>query len=81
MSSLTEQERRGLEDVFLSISSTGNLLQRCAAWGRNLSMLDTLKQIRIPISFRSKPIKWLKSGLKKHKLRKVLYKTEKRRKI
>lgn len=81
MSSLTEQERIGLEEVFLSISSSKTLIQRVSSWGRTLSLflLDTKRSY--PSMHPQKGFFSLKNSLKQDKIKKLFVKKEKRRKI
>lgn len=43
MSSLTEQERRGLEEVFLSISSTDDHVDRFKSIKRSVARISAIK--------------------------------------
>lgn len=80
-SSLSEQERIGLEDVFLSISSSGNFTQKWSVWSKNLSRhLDT-KILNTSLLLPRSTKNWLKISLKNHKITKLFNKIQKRRKI
>jgi hypothetical protein len=81
MSSLSEQERIGLEEVFLSISSPRNFGQKWLNLKQNFSLDLNLKKAVSPLSIARVSQKWLKNGLKNHKITKLFTKTEKRRKI
>lgn len=81
MSSLSEQERIGLEEVFLSISSSQNIMQKWSIWGRNLSIHFDAKRLASPLLFTQNPKTWIKNGLKNHKITKLFNKMQKRRKI
>jgi len=81
MSSLSEQERIGLEEVFLSISSSQNLIQKWSVWGKNISLQFDGKKLSTPLLFTQNPKTWLKNGLKNHKITKLFNKMQKRRKI
>jgi len=81
MSSLTEQERIGLEDVFLSISSSQNIFQKCSCWGQNLSFLIKSKYFFSPRPMTKRPQIWFKNRLNKHKITKLITKIQKRRKF
>ncbi len=81
MSSLSEQERIGLEVVFLSISSSQNLIQKWSMWGKNLSLQFDSKKLSDPLLFTQNSKTWLKNGLKNHKITKLFNKMQKRRKI
>lgn len=81
MSSLSEQERIGLEEVFLSISSSQNIIQRWSIWGKNLSFHFDAKKLASPLLFTQNPKNWIKNGLKNHKITKLFNKIQKRRKI
>lgn len=81
MSSLTEQERIGLEEVFLSISSSRTLLQKISFWRQNVSMLFKSNRLSTPWRIPKKSNFWIKSSLKKDKIKKLWTKMEKRRKI
>jgi len=80
MSSLSEQERIGLEEVFLSISSSQNLIQRWSIWGKNISIHFDGKKLVFPLLFPKIPKTWIKNGLKNHKITKLFNKMQKRRK-
>jgi hypothetical protein len=81
MSSLSEQERIGLEEVFLSISSSQNLVQKWSIWSKTFSAdFDTAKLFS-PITLTRHSNKWLKNSLKNHKITKLFNKMQKRRKI
>jgi len=77
MSSLSEQERIGLEEVFLSISSS----QKWSIWSKNFSVNFDAKKFVSPLMFAHHSKKWLKNGLKNHKITKLFNKMQKRRKI
>ena len=77
MSSLSEQERIGLEEVFLSISPSRNFFERWAYWGKTLHSNKTT----LPFSLARHSKIWIKNGLKTHKITKLLTKMQKRRKI
>lgn len=81
MSSLTEQERIGLEEVFLSISSSQNVFQKWSVWKDNLSKLMKHKQLFSPLFFVGSSISGVKNPLNKYKITKLLNKIQKRRKI
>lgn len=81
MSSLSEQERIGLEEVFLSISSSQNLIQKWSVWGKSLSLQFDSKKLSAPLLFTQNPKNWIKNGLKNHKITKLFNKMQKRRKI
>ena len=81
MSSLTEQERIGLEEVFLSISSSRNLLQKWNSWRQNFSALLTATKKHSPVSTPSRANIWMKKSFKTHKITKLFIKIQKRRKI
>ncbi len=81
MSSLTEQERIGLEEVFLSISGSQNVFQRCSHWGKNLSILIKGKNLALPSSLVTGSNFWLKNNLKHNKITKFFNKIQKRRKF
>jgi hypothetical protein len=81
MSSLSEQERIGLEEVFLSISSSQNLVQKWSIWSKTFSTdFDTTKLFS-PIKLTRHSKKWLKNSLKNHKITKLFNKMQKRRNI
>ncbi len=81
MSSLSEQERIGLEEVFLSISSSRNWREKWFSW-RNTFSIDFITDTSgSPLSFRKQPKNWLENGLKNHKITKLFAKIEKRRKF
>lgn len=80
MSSLSEQERIGLEEVFLSISSSQNLMQRWSVWSKNFSKRMDGKKFASPLLFTQSPRIWIKNGLKNHKITKLFNKMQKRRK-
>jgi hypothetical protein len=80
MSSLSEQERIGLEEVFLSISSSQNFLQKWSLWGKNISFHFDSKKLIFPLRFTKSSRIWIKNGLKNHKITKLFNKIEKRRK-
>lgn len=76
--SLTEKERLGLEDVFLSISSTPSARYR---WSRFCCQIEFKPHIK-KFGFSPKnSLLTLKESLKDHKITKLFIKNEKRRKI
>lgn len=77
MSSLSEQERIGLEEVFLSISPSRNFFEKWSAWGKTMAP----KKFASPLSLSQHSKNWLKNGLKTHKITKLFTKMQKRRKI
>jgi hypothetical protein len=81
MSSLSEQERIGLEEVFLSISSSQNLLQKWSYWSRSVSVDFDKKKFVFPLTLAQNSKNWLKNGLKNHKITKLFNKMQKRRKF
>lgn len=81
MSSLSEQERIGLEEVFLSISSSQNFAQKWSMWSKNFALGFESKKILSPLMLTQHSKKWLKNGLKNHKITKLFNKIQKRRKI
>ena len=81
MSSLTEQERIGLEEVFLSISSSRGVMHRWSSWAQTFSLLSKVKKFSAPFTLAKKSNFWSKNSLKQHKITKLFNKTEKRRKI
>lgn len=81
MNSLSEQERIGLEEVFLSISSSQNLMQKWAFWSKNFTLPFDTKKLVSPLLFTRNPKIWIKNGLKNHKITKLFNKMQKRRKI
>ncbi|WP_295055674.1 hypothetical protein [Sulfuricurvum sp.] len=81
MSSLSEQERIGLEEVFLSISSSQNFVQKWSIWNKNFSIDFDTKKLVSPLTLAQNSKKWLKNGLKNHKITKLFNKMQKRRKI
>lgn len=80
-SSLSEQERIGLEEVFLSISSSGNFPKKWSAWGRNLVLNLNTKFIPTSHALRETSKIWVQNSLKNHKITKLFNKMQKRRKI
>ncbi|MBD3810233.1 MAG: hypothetical protein IE884_07005 [Sulfuricurvum sp.] len=80
-SSLSEQERIGLEEVFLSISSSGNIAQKWSHWGRSLVQNLNTRKVSSPLSISKSSKAWLQNSLKNHKITKLFYKIRKRRKI
>lgn len=80
MSSLSEQERIGLEEVFLSISSSRNFFQKWSFLGRKtpFRLNDTKSDSSLILASNSR--NWLKNGLKTHKITKLFNKLQKRRK-
>lgn len=81
MSSLTEQERIGLEEVFLSISSSKTLMQRISSWGQTFSLFLADTKRSFPLSHPKKRAQSLLKSLKQDKIKKIFVKKEKRRKI
>jgi hypothetical protein len=81
MSSLSEQERIGLEEVFLSISSSQNFMKKWSVWSKNLSLHFDAKKFASPLLLTRVPRIWIKNGLKNHKITKLFNKMQKRRKI
>lgn len=81
MSSLTEQERLGLEEVFLSISSSRNVLHKISSWRQNVSLLLQSQKLSLPFTVGRNHDFWIKNALKKDKLTKLFNKIQKRRKI
>ena len=77
MSSLSEQERIGLEEVFLSISPS----PKWSIWSKNFSIDFDAKKLTAALNIAHHSKKWLKSGLKTYKITKLFNKTPKRRKI
>lgn len=76
MSSLSEQERIGLEEVFLSISPSRGFFEKWSLWGKTL----TPKKTSSLSSFAPHSKNWLKNGLKNHKITKLFAKIEKKKK-
>ncbi|HLD22445.1 MAG TPA: hypothetical protein VJA83_00790 [Sulfuricurvum sp.] len=81
MSSLSEQERIGLEEVFLSISSSQNFVQKWSIWSKNFSVDFDTKKLVSPLMFAHYSKNWLENGLKNHKITKLFNKIQKRRKF
>ncbi len=81
MSSLSEQERIGLEEVFLSISSSENFARKWSVWSKNLSFRFDTKFLNTPLRLSKNSKNWLKNSLKNHKITKLFIKIQKRRKI
>jgi|GEM_PF-853218 hypothetical protein len=81
MSSLTEQERIGLEEVFLSISASPNVFQRCSLWSKNLSLLIKGKHPVLPAILSGSTVFGQKNNRKPNKITKLLNKIQKRRKF
>ncbi len=81
MSSLTEQERIGLEEVFLSISPTRNVFQKWSSWRHDLSKLMKRKQLFFPVLLAGSSVLGAKTPLGKHKFTKLFNKIQKRRKF
>lgn len=81
MSSLTEQERIGLEEVFLSISSSRNLFHKWNSWRQRFSTLVSSSKGYSPLTTHTNTDRWIKNSLKTHKITKLLLKIHKRRKI
>jgi len=80
MSSLSEQERIGLEEVFLSISSSQNFVQKWSVWSKNFSIDFDSHRRSSSFSFSRHSKIWLRNGLETHKITKLLNKIQKRRK-
>jgi len=80
MSSLSEQERIGLEEVFLSISSSQNLLQKWSLWNKNFPIDFDPKKFASPLVLTNHSKNWLQNSLKNHKITKLFNKMQKRRK-
>ncbi|MFZ2889503.1 hypothetical protein [Sulfuricurvum sp.] len=80
-SSLSEQERIGLEDVFLSISSSRNITQKWSNWGKNLVFNLNKKIIPSSLNISKNSKIWLQNSLKTNKITKLFTKIQKRRKI
>jgi hypothetical protein len=80
MSSLSEQERIGLEEVFLSISSSQNFIKKWSLWSQNFSVDFDTKKFVSPFTLTHHSKKWLQNSLKNHKITKLFTKMEKRRK-
>ncbi|MGE4471966.1 MAG: hypothetical protein AB7D20_04140 [Sulfuricurvum sp.] len=80
MSSLSEQERIGLEEVFLSISSSRNFFQKWSFLGKKtpFRLNDTKSDSSLILASKSR--NWLNNGLKNHKITKLFNKLQKRRK-
>lgn len=81
MSSLSEQERIGLEEVFLSISSSQNLMRKWSNWGKNLTERFNAKKFTSTLVITHNQKIWMKIALKNHKITKLFNKIQKRRKI
>lgn len=81
MSSLTEQERIALEDVFLSISSSKSFFQRVNIWSRELSQNLTVTKPFESLKTHLQARKWFKKDAIGMKMRNLKNKFEKRRKI
>jgi hypothetical protein len=81
MSSLSEQERIGLEEVFLSISSSENFAQKWSLWSRSFTIDFNTKKLVSPLTLTQSSKKWLKNSLKNHKITKLFNKIQKRRKF
>ncbi|MDD5716201.1 MAG: hypothetical protein PHW64_00225 [Sulfuricurvum sp.] len=81
MSSLSEQERIGLEEVFLSISSTPNFVTKWTDWRKNFTNRFNANKFSSPVLLAKNPKIWIKNGLKNHEFTKLLNKLQKRRKI
>jgi hypothetical protein len=80
MSSLSEQERIGLEEVFLSISSSQNFVQKWSLWSKNFSIDFDTHRRATSLSFSRHSKIWLRNDLETHKITKLLNKMQKRRK-
>jgi len=76
--SLTEKERLGLEDVFLSISSTPSVRYRWSRFCCQIEFKPSIKKLKF---FPKKSISTLKESIKHHKITKLFIKNEKRRKF
>jgi hypothetical protein len=81
MSSLTEQERIGLEEVFLSISSSRNLYHKFNSWRQHFSTLLSDTRGTYSSLIPSHANIWIKNSLKNHKITKLFIKIQKRRKF
>lgn len=81
MSSLSEQERIGLEEVFLSISSSHNFVKKWSIWSKNLTIELNTEKWSSPVILTHHSKNWLKNTLKTHKITKLFNKIQKRRKI
>ena len=81
MSSLSEQERIGLEEVFLSISSSRNMVEKFSLWSKNFSVDFNTKKWTTPLTFSRHSKNWIKNTLNNHKITKLFNKMQKRRKI
>lgn len=81
MSSLTEQERIGLEEVFLSISSSRNFFHKWNSWRQQFSTLLSFNKGNYPLPIRSQANSWIKSTLNNRKITKLFIKMQKRRKF
>lgn len=81
MSSLSEQERIGLEEVFLSISSSQGFAPKWSVWSKKISLRLNAKKNYSPLQMATDSKIWLKSSLKNHKITKLLNKLQKRRKF
>ena len=81
MSSLTEQERIGLEEVFLSISPSRSVFRKWPSWKKTLGILMKSKRFISPFLTTRLPYFWAKTPLNGHKTTKLLNKMQKRRKI
>ena len=79
--SLSEQERIGLEEVFLSISSSNNFVQKWSDLGKNFSIRFDTKVLHSPLHLRKNTKNWVKESLKNHKITKLFNKMQKTRKI
>lgn len=64
-SSLSEQERIGLEEAFLSISPPRNITQKWSNWGRNFIYSFNTKMVTSPLGIRKSSKSWLQNSLKK----------------
>jgi hypothetical protein len=81
MSSLTEQERIGLEEVFLSISSSQNLFHKWRFWRQHFSTLLSFNKDNNPFPIHSQANRWIKNTLNNRKITKLFIKIQKRRKF
>lgn len=80
MSSLTEQERIGLEEVFLSISSSQNLFHKWNSWRQHFSAVLNDPKDKYTSIIPSHAHSWMKNTLNSPKITKLLIKIQKRRK-
>lgn len=80
MSSLTEQERTGLEEVFLSISSSQNIFHKWNSWRQHFSATLNGSKDKYPSLIPSHAHIWMKKTLNSPKITKLFIKIQKRRK-